>query len=104
MNTPQPLSDEAVKKFLAALSKGYNDAIADPKGAGDILAKATPETNKDLIQQSQQFLAAQYKADAPRWGEQKPEIWQNFANFMVEQKLLAKPFDPTTAYTTKFLP
>ena len=95
---------DTVKKFLAALSKGYNDAIADPKGAGEILAKATPETNVTLIQQSQQFLATQYKADAPRWGEQKVEVWQNFANFMTEQKLLAKPFDPTKAYTTKFLP
>lgn len=93
-----------VGKFLTAISKGYNDAIADPKGTGDILAKATPETSKELIQQSQQYLAKQYKADAPRWGEQKPEVWQNFATFMTEQKLLAKPFDPTKAFTTQFLP
>jgi ABC-type nitrate/sulfonate/bicarbonate transport system substrate-binding protein len=95
---------DTVKKFLAATSKGYNDAIADPKGTADILAKATPETSKDLILQSQQFLAAQYKADASRWGEQKPEIWQTFATFMTEQKLLDKPFDPAKAFTTKFLP
>ncbi len=93
-----------VGNFLAAISKGYNDAIADPKGTGDILAKATPETSKELIQQSQQYLAKQYKADAPRWGDQKPEVWQNFATFMTEQKLLAKPFDPTKAFTTQFLP
>jgi len=95
---------EVVKKFLAATSKGYNDAIADPKGAGDILAKATPETSKDLIQQSQTYLAKQYKADAPRWGDQKPVVWQAFGAFMTDQKLLAKPFDPTTAFTTAFLP
>lgn len=95
---------EVVKKFLAATSKGYNDAIADPKGTGDILAKATPETNKQLIQQSQDYLAKQYKADAARWGDQKPEVWQTFGTFMVEQKLLAKPFDPMKAFTTQFLP
>lgn len=95
---------DIVKKFLAATSKGYNDAIADPKGTGDILAKATPETSKELIQQSQAFLAKQYKADAPRWGDQKSEVWQTFAAFMTEQKLLAKPFDPTKAFTTQFLP
>ncbi len=39
---------DLVNKFLAATSKGYNDAIADPKGTGDILAKATPETSKEL--------------------------------------------------------
>ncbi len=50
---------DLVKKFLAATSKGYNDAIADPKGTGDNLAKATPETSKDLIQQSQTYLAKQ---------------------------------------------
>ncbi len=97
-------SGDVVKKFLAATSKGYNDAIADPKGTGDILAKATPETSKDLIQQSQAYLVKQYKADAPRWGDQKPEVWQAFGAFMTDQKLLAKPFDPTTAYTTAFLP
>jgi ABC-type nitrate/sulfonate/bicarbonate transport system substrate-binding protein len=95
---------DTVKKFLAATSKGYNDAIADPKGTADILAKATPETSKDLILQSQQYLASQYKADASRWGDQKPEVWQNFGAFMTEQKLLDKPFDPAKAFTAKFLP
>ncbi len=95
---------DIVKKFLTATSKGFNDAIADPKGTGDILAKATPETSKDLIQQSQTYLAKQYKADATRWGEQKPEVWQTFGTFMTEQKLLAKPFDPTKAFTAAFLP
>jgi ABC-type nitrate/sulfonate/bicarbonate transport system substrate-binding protein len=95
---------DVIKKFLAATSKGFNDAIADPKAAGDILAKATPETSKDLIQQSQAYLARQYKADATKWGDQKAEVWQAFGTFMTEQKLLAKPFDPTKAYTTAFLP
>ncbi|MGI8690254.1 MAG: ABC transporter substrate-binding protein [Thermomicrobiales bacterium] len=95
---------DIVKKFLAATSKGYNDAIADPKGAGDILAKATPETNKDLIQQSQAYLAKQYKADAPKWGDQKAAVWQAFGAFMTDEKLLAKPFDPAKAFTTAFLP
>ena len=95
---------DVVKKFLAATSKGYNDAIADPKSTADILAKATPETNKQLIQQSQDYLAKQYKADAVRWGDQKPEVWQTFGTFMVEQKLLAKPFDSAKAFTTQFLP
>jgi ABC-type nitrate/sulfonate/bicarbonate transport system substrate-binding protein len=95
---------DVVKKFLAATSKGYNDAIADPKTTGDILAKATPETSKDLIQQSQAYLAKQYTADAPRWGDQKPIVWQNFGAFMTGQKLLAKPFDPNKAFTTAFLP
>jgi len=95
---------DIVKKFLAATSKGYNDAIADPKGTGDILAKATPETSKDLIQQSQAYLAKQYKADAPKWGDQKAAVWQAFGAFMTDQKLLAKPFDPSKAFTTAFLP
>jgi len=95
---------DIVKKFLAATSKGYNDAIADPKGTGDILAKATPETSMDLIQQSQAYLAKQYKADAPKWGDQKAAVWQAFGAFMTDQKLLAKPFDPSKAFTTAFLP
>ena len=95
---------DIVKKFLAATSKGYNDAITDPKGTGAILAKATPETSADLIQQSQAYLAKQYTADAPRWGDQKPTVWQTFGTFMTDQKLLAKPFDPSKAFTSAFLP
>ena len=93
-----------VKQFLAAISRGYNDAIADPKGTGDILAKATPETSKELIQQSQVYLAKQYKADATRWGDQKAATWQTFGAFMTTEKLLDKPFDPAKAFTTQFLP
>ncbi len=95
---------DTVKRFLAAVSKGYTDAIADPKTAADMLAAATPETDKMLIVQSQQYLASRYQADAPRWGEQRLETWQNFARFMTEQKLLDKPFDPSKAFTTQFLP
>lgn len=95
---------DLIKKFLAATSKGYTDAIADPKSAGDILAKATPETNTTLIQQSQAYLAKQYQADAPKWGYQKAEVWRAFGAFMTDEKLLAKPFDPSKAFTTAFLP
>ena len=42
-----------VKKFMSATTEGYNFAIKEPKEAADILIKAVPDVNKDLVQESQ---------------------------------------------------
>ena len=47
---------ELVKKFMAATSKGYEEAIKDPSGAADILSKAVPELDKNLVKTSQEYL------------------------------------------------
>ena len=39
-----------------------------------------------------------------RWGEQKLEVWENYANWMFENKLLEKELDATKAFTNEFLP
>ena len=35
-------------------------------------------------------MAPRYQDDASRWGEQKLEVWENYANWMYENKLLEK--------------
>ncbi len=95
---------ELVKKFLKATTMGYQDSIDKPEEAANILLKYAPEIDKDLAVASQKYLASQYVADAPRWGEMKQEMWENYANWMFDNKLIEKKLDAKEAYTNDYLP
>ncbi len=97
---------ETAKAFLEALAHGYQDAIADPEGAAEILMKASPELkdSAELVVESQKYLADQYVADAARWGEFDPERWSAYFTWLNENDLLENPIDPAVGFTNDFLP
>lgn len=94
---------ETVKKFMAATEKGYRQAIESPDIAAGILCKNVPELDPELVLASQKYLAGQYQADAPRWGEIDPGRWDAFYGWMFEQGLLEKDIRGT-GFTNEFLP
>jgi ABC-type nitrate/sulfonate/bicarbonate transport system substrate-binding protein len=95
---------DLVRRFLVATSAGYRFAIEQPAAAAEILLKAVPELDAELVRRSQQYLAGQYQAEAPRWGEQKLEVWQAYAQWMAERNLIARMIEPEKAFTNDFLP
>jgi len=95
---------ETVEKFLSAVSKGYEFAIEDPEAAANILIDAVPDLDADLVKASQEWLKDKYQDDAERWGEQKLEVWENYAEWMLENDLLDKELDSDKAFTNEFLP
>lgn len=95
---------ETVKAFLTASSKGYQFAIDNPQEAGEILLDAAPDLDKELVMKSQKWLAPKYKDDADRWGEQKLEVWENYATWMYDNDLLDKELESEKAFTNEFLP
>lgn len=95
---------ELTQKFIRACSKGYQFAIENPEEAGKILLKAVPDLDQNLVIASQKYLASEYQADAPRWGEMKQEVWKKYADFMYENELIKKNIDPEKAFTNKYLP
>jgi ABC-type nitrate/sulfonate/bicarbonate transport system substrate-binding protein len=95
---------ELVRRFLAATVRGYEFAIAQPEESAEILLRASPESSPELVRRSQAWLSPRYQDDAPRWGEQKPQVWQEFADFMFTNNLMVKPVDPQAAFTNEFLP
>jgi ABC-type nitrate/sulfonate/bicarbonate transport system substrate-binding protein len=95
---------DLVRRFLAATVRGYEFTIAHPQEAAEILLRASPESNPELVRRSQAWLSPRYQDDAPRWGQQKLEIWQEFASFMATYGLIAKAIDPQKAFTNDFLP
>ncbi|CAM3946874.1 ABC transporter substrate-binding protein [Paenibacillus alkaliterrae] len=95
---------EIVKSFTAAAAKGYQYAIENPEDAAEILIKAEPDLNPELVRASQKWLSPKYQDDAPRWGEQKLSVWENYADWMFEHKLLEKELEAEKAFTNEFLP
>ena len=93
-----------IKKFMQATTRGYQYAIDDPHRAAHLFLKAVPELNDDLVMGSQEYLAQQYQADAPRWGEMKSEVWKLYADFMFENQLIEQNIDTDKAFTNQFLP
>lgn len=95
---------ELAKKFMKATTEGYQFAIDNPEEAAKILVKHAPEIDEELAIESQKFLASKYKDDAPRWGEMKDEVWDNYTAFLKEYGLINKDLKPEDAYTNEFLP
>jgi len=95
---------DTVKAFMKAAAKGYQYTMDHPAEAADILLAAAPDLDADLVKKSQEWLASKYQDDAPRWGEQKLEVWENYANWMLENKLLEGELDAKKAFTNEFLP
>lgn len=97
---------EIAKKFLSALSKGYNYATENPKDAADILMEAAPElkSNSALVYASQEYLAKEYIADASRWGEFDEKRWADFYTWLNENNLLEEKLSPNHGFTNEYLP
>ena len=97
---------ETAKAFLAALAKGYEFAIQNPKEAADILMKAAPEleSNKELVYASQEYLAEQYTADADQWGVFDADRWNAFFNWLNDNDLVESDIPENTGFTNDYLP
>lgn len=95
---------ETIKAFMEALTEGYQFSIDHPSESADILIKAVPDLDKELVKKSQEWLSPKYQDDADRWGEQKLEVWKNYSEWMFENGLLEKELDAKKAFTNEFLP
>lgn len=97
---------EAVKAFLRASAKGYEFAAKNPDAAAEILLRAAPELNENLVKNSQRFLANLYIDDAPKWGLIDKNRWNAFYAWMYEKNLLATDLasQENSGFTNDFLP
>jgi len=95
---------DTAKAFLNAVSKGYEFAIENPEEAADILCKAAPELDKELVLASQEYLAKEYQAEAEYWGYIDAERWNNFYNWVNENELVEDKIPLDTGFTNEYLP
>ena len=95
---------EVVKAFMAALSRGYDFATRQPGEAAGLLLVAVPELDAGLVKASQDWLSKYYRAEAPRWGEQKESVWQDYADWMLAHGIITAPITAADAFSNEFLP
>lgn len=95
---------DTAKAFLAAVAKGYEFAMENPDEAAEILCKANPELDKELVKASQKYLADKYQADAEKWGYIDETRWNNFYNWLNEQNLVETDIPNNTGFTNGYLP
>ena len=95
---------EVVKAIMRALSRGYDFAIQNPSEAAELLLAAVPELDTELVKASQDWISKYYQAGAPRWGEQKESVWQDYTDWMVKHGILSAPISTSDAFTNEFLP
>jgi NitT/TauT family transport system substrate-binding protein len=100
---------EVVAKFVRASLKGWRNYLNDPASANAAIAKLNPALNADWMRFTwEQLRDGQFVAGADPGGAQlgqfDPKRWSTMYDQLNDLKLIAKPFDPATAYTVRFLP
>ena len=91
-----------VQAFMDATRRGYEDCIADPKGAAEILLKAAPRARGGARGgEPDLYLAEQHQADAETWGEIDQKRWDAFYEWVSDQGF-ADPIEPGAGMTDKF--
>lgn len=95
---------DTAKAFLNALKKGYEFAIENPDDAADILCKAAPELDEELVAASQEYLADRYKAEVERWGYIDPDRWNAFYQWLNENKLTEEEIPKDAGFSNDYLP
>ena len=95
---------ETVRKFLAATTKGYEYAIANPEESAKILQQYAPDYDLEMLTLSQQYLSPRYAEGAPRWGEMREEVWNGYTDLLVEYGVLPEAIPSQSLYTNEFLP
>lgn len=95
---------DTAKAFLAAAARGYEDAARNPEEAAEILCKAAPELDLELVKASQRYLADKYQADAAQWGYISAERWNAYYNWLNENGLVENPIGENIGFSNDYLP
>ena len=94
---------DLVIRFMKAVKQGYEFSIKNPHDAATYLIRSVPELNQELVRESQLNLSSQYQSDAKSWGLQKESVWKNYAQWLVDHKLMKKMIDIKGAFTNEFI-
>ncbi len=90
-------------KFIQAVAKGYEYAAQNPDKAAEILLEYAPELERELVVRSQRYFVDYYLDEKGRWGSQKREVWERFADWAYGQGMLDKPIDSSKVMTNEYL-
>lgn len=94
---------EVVQKFVRAVTRGYQDAMADPLDAVALLKSVKPEVDLAIENPGVKLLAPLWATDNGVFGWQEQDRWQEFARWLVDSGRLSSAADATAAYDNSFV-
>ena len=95
---------DVLKRFMAATSRGYQQAMRDPASVVAPLMAASPELDRTLVTRSAAYLGPRYAATPAAWGHQDLAVWRRFVAFLRKAGLVTTDIDINAAFTNRFLP
>ena len=96
-------------KFVRASIKGWREYLRDPAPANALILKLNPAQNAAQVQftldalKEGRFITGEDPAGS-QIGQMEPARWAATNRQLSELGVIRKPINPTTAYTTRFLP
>jgi putative hydroxymethylpyrimidine transport system substrate-binding protein len=97
--------EETVRGLLAAMQRGYNDAIAEPDAALELLIAASPDLDVEVEREGIILLAPLWTENGTiSFGTQTAERWESLAAWLQERELLAAEVDVAAAWRGDLLP
>jgi NitT/TauT family transport system substrate-binding protein len=100
---------EIVAKFVRASLRGWRDYLVHPDDINAAIGKLNPAMSVAQMKFSYEGLRDQHfiAGDAPNGadlGRFDPVRWTSMYQQLLDLKVITKPFDPTIAYTMRFMP
>jgi len=94
---------DVVQKFVNGVMKGYKDAMDDPLDAVALLKELKPETDLEIENPGVKLLAPLWSTENGVFGWQENDIWEEFAQWMVESGRLSDASGSSEAFTNQFV-
>ena len=94
---------EMVRRFVRAVTRGYQDAIDDPQGAVELLKRVRPEVDLAIESPGVDMLAPLWGTDQGVFGWQDEARWIEFAAWLEEAGLLSGGGDVNAAFDNSFV-
>jgi NitT/TauT family transport system substrate-binding protein len=94
---------DLVTRFLRASLKGWQDALEDYQQAVAVTLKYAQIKDEAFQTAMMEAMLPLVHTGEDRIGWMKDEVWKGMYQVLLEQKLLATPFDFNQTYTLRFL-
>jgi NitT/TauT family transport system substrate-binding protein len=94
---------DLVTRFLRASLRGWKDAIEDYQDAVKVTLKYAQTKDPGLQTTMMEAMLPLVHTGEDQIGWMKAEVWQGMYRVLLDQKLLATPFEVSHAYTLRFL-
>ena len=94
---------DLVTRFLRATLKGWQDAIEEYRQAVTVTLKYSQIKDPQVQTAMMEAMLPLVHTGEDQIGWMKAEVWKGMYQILLEQRLLAHPFDVDQAYTLRFL-